>query len=452
MLDLVNWIEKVSAEYPGALLRLRIQERGFRIAVCCRLQTDGSARTILPAEPRRATEKGDEETVARPRYQEGHLRKRGKGKPVWVGCFREDAMAEDGLRLRRQRSVVLGPLSELSKREAQQRLSERLAAINQRRHKPELMMSFERFVLERWEPSILPTLRYSTARNYRHLIRRHLLPFFGAMRLPEIGPADVQMFLAEKSKRFAPWTVHALRYLLSKIFGTAQQWGYLQINATERVLVPALVDMRERITLTPEQLWALLRELKEPYRTMVLLAVASGLRCGEVFGLRWKYVDFAERSIAVAESAYEGRVGPPKTRASKRKVFVPPMVMEALVALRPQSFQRDDFVFHSERGTPLNPNNVRNRILGPACKRAGVPQIGWRNLRYTYATWANPSGESIKALQTQMGHTDSRLTLSVYTQPMPEAQQQLASKIERVLLSNAAKFGVGPDGSGGLIQ
>lgn len=61
-------------------------------------------------------------------------------------------------------------------------------------------------------------------------------------------------------------------------------------------------------------------------------------------------------------------------------------------------------------------------------------------------------GENIKALQTQMGHTDSRVTLSVYIQPMPEAQRQLADKIERVLLPNAAKFDVGPEGSGGPIQ
>ena len=94
-------------------------------------------------------------------------------------------------------------------------------------------MSFQRFVVERWEPSILPTLRFSTARNYRHLVRRHLLPFLGVIRLPEIGPADVQMLVAEKSKRYAPKTVLSLRNLLSKIFGTAKLWGYLQTNPAQ---------------------------------------------------------------------------------------------------------------------------------------------------------------------------------------------------------------------------
>ena len=157
-------------------------------AVVSRLKSPPEARTIPPAESRRVTEKG--ETVARPRWQTGWLFKRGKKNPQWVGRFREDALAEDGTRIRRQRSAVLGLVSEIAFRQAQRLLSERLAAINLGKHKPELLISFERFVLERWEPNIYPMLRFLTSRNYRYLVRTHLLPFFGAMRLPEISPVD----------------------------------------------------------------------------------------------------------------------------------------------------------------------------------------------------------------------------------------------------------------------
>jgi len=200
--------------------------------------------------------------------------------------------------------------------------------------------------------------------------------------LAEIGPADVQMFLAEKAKRFAPKTVLALRNLLSRLFGTAQRWGYLQQNPARGAQVPALVTVWERRALTPEQVRALLDVLKEPSRTMVLLAVLSGLRRGELFALR--------------------------------------------------------------RGTPLNANNVRNRVLMPACRRAGIPAVGCHDFRYTYATWADPTGESIKTLQTQLGHTDSQLTLSVYTQPVPESRRQVAAKVTAKLLPVAPRFG--PEG------
>ncbi len=422
---------------------------GFRLVVW-RLKSVADTRTMLPAETRRATEKG--ETVARPRWQTGWLFKRGKKNPVWVGRFREDVLAEDGSRLRRQRSIALGPVSELTKRQAQRLLSERLADINQGRHKPELMIRFERFVLERWEPNMFPTLRYSTVKNYRYLIRRHLLPFFGQMRLPEIGPLDVQMFLSEKAKRFASKTVLSLRNLLSKIFGTAKRWEFIPTNPASGAQVPSLADTKERVTLTPEQVRALLGELEEPYRTMVLLAVLSGLRRGEIFGLRWKYVDFADGSVTVAESNYEGRQAPPKTRASRRKVYVDSEVLDALARLRPALCQPDDFVFHTERGTPMNPHNVSRRVLRPACERAGIPVVGFHNFRYTYSTWADPTRESIKALQSQLGHTDSRLTLSVYTQPIPDVQRELASKIARVLLPSAPKSRGGKERSKVLIQ
>lgn len=390
--------------------------------------------------------------MARPRWQTGWLLKIGKRRPVWVGRFREDALANDGSRVRRQISVRLGLVSEIGKRQAERLLSERLSAINQGRHKPELLTAFEQFVAERWEPNIYPTLRFSTSRNYRCLVRRHLLPFFGDVRLTDIAPADVQKFIAEKAKRFAPKTVLSLRNLLSKILGTAQQWGYLQSNSAKGTQVPALVMTRERLTLTPEQVRVLLSELSEPYRTMVLLAVLSGLRRGEILGLRWKCVDWLQGSIRVAETSYEGHSAPPKTRASLRMVFIDSTVLDALKQIKPENYQGDDFVFRSVRGTSLDPNHILKRVFHPACKRADVPHVGFHSFRYTYSTWANPTGESIKALQAQLGHTDSRLTLSVYTQPQPTAQRQLASKIARVLLPIAPKSDDESKGLIGLIQ
>lgn len=212
-------------------------------------------------------------------------------------------------------------------------------------------------------------LRFSTARNYRHLVRRHLLPFFGQIRLPEIGSADVQMFLAEKAKRYSPKTLLSLRNLLSKILGTANKWGYLQTNPAQGAQVPAQIATRERLTLTPEQVRALLDVLQEPFRTMVLLAVLSRLRRGEIFGLRWKSVDWVEGSIVVVEADYEGHSAAPKTRASCRKVFVDSTVIESLKNLRPERFQPSDLVFRTDRGTPFNPNNVMNRVLGQRCSR-----------------------------------------------------------------------------------
>jgi len=407
---------------------------------------------VLPAEKlERATEKR-EESVARPRWQQGWLFQRGKGKKVWVGRYREDVIAEDGTLRRRERSVVLGPVREVSKRQAQRKLSEFLAAINQGTHKPEVMITFERFVLERFEPNILPTLRFSTGRLYRHLSRRHLIPFLGKCGCLRLVQRTCKCFLTGVSRRVSSRTVLSLRNRLSKIFATAVLWGYIQKNPVKGVQVPALTDVKKRNTLTPQQFWALSKELSEPYRTMVLLAVLSGMRCGEIFGLRWRYVDFEDEVVVVAETVYQGHSSQPKTRASNRKVFVGPLVMQALARLKPLASTPDDFVFPSDTGTPLSPNNVRNRVVIAACKRAGIPTVGWHMFRYTYSTWANPSGESIKALQNQLGHVDSKITLGVYVQPIPEAQRQIAAKVQGVLLPIAPNVTTPGNGSERVIQ
>jgi integrase len=163
-------------------------------------------------------------------------------------------------------------------------------------------------------------------------------------------------------------------------------------------------------------------------------------------------VDFAEGSITVAESSYEGHTSAPKTRASRRKVFVDSVVLDSLARLRSACCDPDGLVFSTERGAPLNPNNIRSRVLVQACRRAGIPVVGWHNFRYTFSTWADPSGESIKALQVQLGHTDARLTTSVYTQPMPEAQRRLAIKTARVLFPIVPKLESEEEKPGGLIQ
>jgi integrase len=129
----------------------------------------------------------------------------------------------------------------------------------------------------------------------------------------------------------------------------------VQKNPVKGVQLPALADVKKRQTLTPDQFWALHKELGESYQTMVLLAVLSGMRCGEIFGLRWRCVDFEEGVVVVAETVYQGRSSIPKTRAVNRKVFVGTVVMEALARLKARGGAADDFVFKSESGTPPQP-------------------------------------------------------------------------------------------------
>lgn len=209
------------------------------------------SHTGSKSELHRVTCLSEDQTTCNRHGTHNKLRLRALDGSVWVGRFREDYIAGDGSHRRRQCSVVLSAVRDLGKREASRRLSERLAEINQGRHKQEVMLSFERFALERFEPNIYPTLRVSTANGYRWTIRRYLLPQLGRLALPQIGAADVQVLISSLSKRIAPRTVLSVRNRLRKMFGVAKSWGYIVSNPADEVQLPALCDVREKIVLTP---------------------------------------------------------------------------------------------------------------------------------------------------------------------------------------------------------
>ena len=149
-------------------------------------------------------------------------------------------------------------------------------------------------------------------------------------------------------------------------------------------------------------------------------------------------MDFEEGAVIVAECSYEGHASAPKTRASRRKVFVDTPAIEALSRARPTDANPESLVFcrivaqlsiRTTFGTECWCRRARGQRF-PRCRGT---------IFATRIPLGQIRGESIKALQAQLGHTDSRLTLSVYTQPMPEAQKLLACKISSVLLCSAPK-------------
>ena len=130
---------------------------------------------------------------------------------------------------------------------------------------------------------------------------------------------------------------------------------------------------------------------------MLLLAL-TGLRIGELLPLRWKHVKFSANMIRVRETFYEGRFGPPKTRSSRRDVPMSQSVREILGAMQGESGP-DDVVFRSRGRTPIIQTNLANRVLQPACRKLGLPAVGWHSFRPTHGTLLGEVGESVKTAQ-----------------------------------------------------
>src|SRR5713226_4257733 len=181
------------------------------------------------------------DTMARPRYQDGSLFIRGKRTKVWVARWREDVIREDGTLNRTQRTVVLGSITELSRREARSLLQKRVSEINQGRHRARPMMTLERFAREHWQAGALLALKPSSASYYNFQLDKHVLPVLGSYRLCDLSRPVVQQFLLERSARdiqalpsmeFAPrwlrcykrrWSMATLKSILQGQFKSARE-------------------------------------------------------------------------------------------------------------------------------------------------------------------------------------------------------------------------------------
>ena len=378
--------------------------------------------------------------MARRRYQKGSIRKRGRRDPVWELLWREDSLEQDGRLKRRLCCKILGLVRELTLRQARKLAEEYLRPLNQGVLQPRHAITFQQFVETVFVPNAIPTLKLSTQKRYGRTLNNHLLPAFGERRLCDIGTLELQRFVLQKMDSGLGWAAaDHLRNLMSRIFATAKKWQYFSgENPAAAVELPEKKPVRQKLALSPQQARQLLLILRDPVRTMVHLALLTGLRVGEILGLRWQDVDFAAGEIRVEQAYYRGEMGSPKTKGSRRTLPMPESLKAALIRFGRNSGQPtfEGLIFRTRAGNPFNDTNLLHRYLKPAGKVIGAPWLSWHSLRRTHATWFQVAGGSLREAQAQMGHTKLSTTLEIYTIPLPAQQRAAVEKLAEVLLTN----------------
>lgn len=376
------------------------------------------------------------ETMARPRYQDGSLSVRGTRKKVWVARWREDVIREDGTVARTHRKVVLGAINDLSRREAMAILQARVSEVNQGRRRAIPTMTLAKFAREQWQAGVLLALKPSSARYYQYQLDKYILPALGSCRICDVSRARIQAFLLERKRAgYSNSTIHGIRTTLAKVLEIAVESRYLESNPARGIKTGEREARREKTFLTPEQIRALLSVLPEPCRTIVLAAVLTGMRIGEILALRWKRLNLVRGAIEVTETFSDGCFGTPKTRSSRRVIPMSRAVREAFESHCAASLRTapDDLVFSTSKGTPLNPKNLYNRVLAPACDAIHVPRVSWHSFRHSNATILGEVGESLKTAQAILGHSDLETTLNTYMHAIPDSQRRAVEKVAEVL-------------------
>ena len=394
--------------------------------------------------------------MARRGYQTGCLYKRGKRNRVWVARWREDVILEDGSRGRIHRSAVLGPVNELpSRREARALLEQRLRSLNQGVLKPQSLMRFRDFVENQWEVLVLPNHKLSTQHGYRVMLNNHVLPYFGDRHLSDIVKQDVQQFVLEKFRqRFAWQTVRNGWIVLSTVLDSAVEYGYLAANPARGVKFPSQAVRPEPRVLSAKDLEQLMARLQEPFKTMVMLTMVTGLRIGELLALRWQAADFKQRKLRVTETVFQGQFQAPKTERSVRTIPIGPVACRILAEHYRCSLRCDpnDLVFPREGTRPYRESNLLQGVLQPAAVKAGLGHVTWHQLRHVHASVLHDLGVPAKIAQQQLGHATLETTLNIYTHAIPATHRRAVERLERVLFPNVPNVRVKTKPEGALIQ
>jgi integrase len=313
-------------------------------------------------------------------------------------------------------------------------------------------------------------VRPKTYEGYEGVLRVHLVPHFGELLLTEItrkaidafvadwqaaGPAFQRRLLhareleaarareADRDPRpirlgHSPKTIANALVPLREMLGHAVEWGYLTSNPADGVRRPRVESRHDEMRfLNVDQVGKLLKAAGDAAcSTLVLTAVTTGMRRGELLGLRWGDVDWDARRVWVRRSVdAEGRFHQPKTRGSVRAIAMTSTLIAALREHRMASpfKELDDLVFPSERGTPLDGGNMVKRVLHPALRRAKLPAIRWHDLRHTYASLLIAQGAHPKLISEQLGHASISITLDRYGHLMDQSYGDASAQLEAAL-------------------
>jgi len=303
-------------------------------------------------------------------------------------------------------------------------------------------MAFGTFAETQWQTLVLPTLKLSTQHGYRNVLRKHVLPYWRDWRLRDIGRQDVQQWVAEKFRQRQGWqTVRNSWVLLSGILETAVEYGYLSVNPARGVKFPQKELKDAPAIIAGADFMKLSAHVEEPYRTMLSLIAATGLRIGELLALRWRVLDLQHGKLTVRESLFEGKFQPPKTKKARRTIPLGPRAIAALTAHR-QRWTRtgpEDLVFVNRKGKPMRDSKILTEVLQPAAVEAGLGHVTWHQFRHIHSTLLNDLNVPVKIAQEQLGHASIQTTLNIYTHVVDASHRKAIEAVERELFPTVPK-------------
>ena len=382
------------------------------------------------------------------RDEQGHI---DKERSEWIGRWREDEVSERGVR-RVKVWEILGSLDEFPTRKlALRELARRIGAINDSQYRPRRVSTFAQFA-ERWITTVLVQHKHSTQATMRSHVRKYLVPAFEQFQLRDIGAETVQRFVAHLAAIASPKTVRNIFITLQLMWKSARTWQHVTHNPLDGVVLPK-PQRAKRFFFTLEEIRQILNAASEPHRTFYWLAADPGMRAGELCGLRVDDVDFDRGLVNIRQSAWHGKLQNPKSENAVRTLAVSSMLRIHLAAFlttwRPNT---ERLLFATRNGTPWDGNLLVKRKFRPLLRELKIAECGLHAFRHANASLMDGFAVPMKVRQQRLGHSDSRLTMDVYTHISSGDDQRIAERLGEILVTSWSKLDSGGKTKGPAFQ
>jgi integrase len=296
-------------------------------------------------------------------------------------------------------------------------------AYGKEKEEPKPIPTVQMFTKEFLETYAAVNNKPSEVETKRLIMDRHLLPAFGHRRLDEVGSGNLELYKVQKlAAGLSPKTINNHLIVLRRLLGVAQEWGVVEHIPRFKWLKVKEADFD---FLTFQEADAVLAGGDDgEWRTMILVAIKTGLRQGELLALRWSDLDLVAGRIVVRRAVARGIVGTPKSGKSREV----PLSPEALSALKAHRHLRGELVFCDGDGGMLTKGQCKHP-LWRACKRAGLRRVGWHVLRHTFASHLVMRNAPLKAVQELLGHASITTTMR-YAHLSPDARRDAVSLLD----------------------
>ena len=301
--------------------------------------------------------------------------------------------------------------------------------------------------LEHWLDEVhKPTIRLSSYTKYKGLLRRHIVPVIGHIPIQKITPQHVQALYSEKLKEgLTARSIHSIHSILHKALDNAVRWGLVARNVCDVVSQPRPLQ-HEIQPLTKDQAVQLLEAVKaHRLEALLITALATGMRRGELLSLRWSDISFEKRSLQVCRTmsriSGHGYVeSETKTAKGRRQILLPQFVVESLKQHRTRQlearlkagkvWQERNLVFCNQKGEFLDPSNLL-KMFHKLLAKAGLPDVRFHDLRHSAATILLNLGVHPKVVQELLGHSQIGMTMDIYSHVLPTMQRAAMDSWDR---------------------